>query len=213
MKLLGLTYGLTQAKSTESGIERMVDARRYDQFEGMAKVFDGSFDKRVITRYGCNCPHIGDRPLSDPGKGAPVDPLDRVCLSFKQCTKCAKERFGEECISEFQRYSYSEFKNGYFNDIQCNDDRGSCHRALCECDRMFAQTLSLVDKSTIDTGTFGFESDFDADAMCRWGGGSPKLECCWGGDTPFALYAPEYRQCCEDGSTKPFSQPCKASVY
>ena len=41
MKLLGLTFGLAQAKSTESGIERMVDARRYDQFEAMAKVFDG----------------------------------------------------------------------------------------------------------------------------------------------------------------------------
>ena len=61
----------------------MVDPRRYDQFEAMAKIFDGSFDKRTITRYGCNCPHIGDRPLSDPGKGAPVDPLDRVCLTFK----------------------------------------------------------------------------------------------------------------------------------
>ena len=41
MRLLGLTFGLAQAKSTESGIERMVDARRYDQFEAMAKVFDG----------------------------------------------------------------------------------------------------------------------------------------------------------------------------
>ena len=61
----------------------MVDPRRYDQFEAMAKIFDGAFDKRTITRYGCNCPHIGDRPLSDPGKGAPVDPLDRVCLTFK----------------------------------------------------------------------------------------------------------------------------------
>lgn len=129
-------------------------------------------------------------------------------IEIQQCTKCAKDRFGEECISEFNRYSYSEFKNGYFNDVQCNDDRGSCHRgilrglrqtclswlsALCECDRMFAQTLSLVDKTTIDTDTFGFASDFDADAMCRWGGGSTPLDCCWGGDTPFALYAPEYR--------------------
>ena len=57
--------------------------------------------------------------------------------------------------------------------------------ALCECERIFAQTLSLVEKSTIDTGTFGFESDFDADAMCRWGGGSPKLECCWDGNCTF----------------------------
>ena len=60
-----------------------ISQRRYDQFEAMASRFDRTFDKRVITKYGCNCPHLGDRPLSDPGKGAPVDELDRVCLTFK----------------------------------------------------------------------------------------------------------------------------------
>ena len=68
---------------TKLFLELGIAQRRYDQFESMASAFDRKFDKRVITKYGCNCPHLGDRPLSDPGKGAPVDELDRVCLTFK----------------------------------------------------------------------------------------------------------------------------------
>lgn len=86
------------------GLERGLDIRRYDQFEAMAQVFDPTFDNKIITDYGCNCPALGDRPLSDPGKGAPVDALDKVCQKFKRCTKCAKMEFGEECISEMVSY-------------------------------------------------------------------------------------------------------------
>merc|ERR1712136_448531 len=104
--------------------------RRYDQFESMASAFDRKFDKRVITKYGCNCPHLGDRPLSDPGKGAPVDELDRVCLTFKQCTKCAKQQFGEDCISEFNRYAFSETVKKNKVTVTCEDRKGSCNRGM-----------------------------------------------------------------------------------
>merc|ERR1712176_133377 len=136
--------------------------RRYDQFESMASAFDRKFDKRVITKYGCNCPHLGDRPLSDPGKGTPVDELDRVCLTFKQCTKCAKQRFGEDCISEFKRYVFAEDRNGFSKQASCLDEVGSCNRALCECDKMFAEMLSMADKKSINTAKYGFESEFVA---------------------------------------------------
>jgi hypothetical protein len=109
----------------------------------MAQVFDSQFDNKMITDYGCNCPELGDRPLSDPGRGAPVDDLDKVCQKFKQCTKCAKEEFGEECISEMIRYQFAK------STADCKDKKGSCERALCECDRMFAFDLAGVDKSTV----------------------------------------------------------------
>jgi len=121
-------YSLIGLASAQPGLG--ITERRYDQFEAMAAAFDKDFDKRDITRYGCNCPHLGDRPLSDPGKGAPVDELDRVCLTFKQCTKCAKQRFGEECISEFNRYAYSETAIRNKAVIKCTDEVGSCHRGM-----------------------------------------------------------------------------------
>jgi len=194
-------------------LELGIAQRRYDQFESMASAFDRKFDKRVITKYGCNCPHLGDRPLSDPGKGAPVDELDRVCLTFKQCTKCAKQQFGEDCISEFNRYAFSETVKKNKVTVTCEDRKGSCNRALCECDRMFAETLSMLDKKIPKTAVYGFESDFNADKECRWEGNAVPLQCCWNGESPFHLYNPDFRQCCDDGTTKPYNQMCSASPY
>lgn len=201
------------ALHTQAFPDHGLSGRRYDQFESMARMYDRRFDKRVITKYGCNCPHIGDRPLSDPGKGTPVDELDRVCLTFKQCTKCAKQRFGEDCISEFKRYVYAEDRNGFSRQATCLDEVGSCNRALCECDKMFAEMLSMVDKKSVNTAKYGFESEFVANEECKWDGNSAPLQCCWNGQSPYRLYNPDYRQCCDDGSLKPFFQPCAASVY
>ena len=73
--------------------------------------------------------------MSTMGKGAPLDQLDAVCKAYKECQKCARQRFGETCIGEFVRYGMN-MVNGY---PVCTDDGDSCGRALCECDNKFAQ--------------------------------------------------------------------------
>ena len=83
---------------------------------------------------------LGDRPMSDPGHGPPVDPLDSVCKAYKDCVKCAKMTHGEMCIGEFVKYRYG-YRNG---EAVCKDDAGSCGRSLCECDAMFARTHAPV---------------------------------------------------------------------
>ena len=72
--------------------------------------------------------------MSEMGRGVPMDALDAVCRSYKECQKCARERYGDQCIGEFYAYDYST-NNG--NSV-CNDDADTCNRALCECDRKFA---------------------------------------------------------------------------
>ena len=78
---------------------------------------------------------LGDRPMSTMGKGAPLDELDAVCKAYKECQKCARQRFGEMCIGEFVRYGLNMDNN---NPV-CTDAGDSCGRALCECDKKFAQ--------------------------------------------------------------------------
>ncbi|CBY09052.1 unnamed protein product [Oikopleura dioica] len=174
--------------------------RRYDQFESMAKLFDPDFDKKSITDYGCNCPELGDRPLSDPGKGQPVDELDTVCQKFKQCAKCAKEEFGESCISEMIRYG--------LRGKTCTDSAGTCARALCECDLSFAEALSFVDKES-NQDQYGFVSDFNSDEQCiRQASGGGEKACCWNGESAFKLYNSDSKQCCPNGVPKPFGRPC-----
>ena len=109
--------------------------RRYAQLTEMMTTYNPLFDERKFWTYGCNCLLLGDRPMSDPGHGKPVDELDTVCKAYKDCVKCAKMTHGANCIGEFVTYDYS-----YDNDqAQCNDDADTCGRALCECDLMLAQ--------------------------------------------------------------------------
>ena len=83
--------------------------------------------------------NLGDRPMSTMGKGAPLDQLDAVCKAYKECQKCARQRFGETCIGEFVRYGM-DMVNEY---PVCTDAGDSCGRALCECDKKFAQGKRL----------------------------------------------------------------------
>lgn len=57
----------------------------------MMDYFNDDFDERKYWAYGCNCLILGDRPMSDPGHGLPVDALDSVCKAYKDCVKCAKD--------------------------------------------------------------------------------------------------------------------------
>ena len=77
--------------------------------------------------------------MSTMGKGAPLDELDAVCKAYKECQKCARQRFGEMCIGEFVRYGMN-MVNGY---PVCTDNGDTCGRALCECDKKFAQGKHL----------------------------------------------------------------------
>lgn len=86
--------------------KRPDDDRRYNQLTDMMKFENPDFDERKYWTYGCNCLIIGDRPMTDPGFGPPVDDLDRVCKVYKDCLKCARRQFGDECINEFTRYNF-----------------------------------------------------------------------------------------------------------
>ena len=67
-------------------------SKRYFQLKSMMDYFNDDFDERKYWAYGCNCLILGDRPMSDPGHGLPVDALDSICKAYKDCVKCAKDR-------------------------------------------------------------------------------------------------------------------------
>ena len=49
--------------------------------------------------------------MSEMGKGRPVDALDTVCKAYKDCQRCVRQKFAEQCIGEFVKYKYGE-RNG-----------------------------------------------------------------------------------------------------
>ena len=65
----------------KAGLEE--GSKRYSQLMSMMQNFNPDFDEKKYWAYGCNCLVLGDRPMSDPGHGAPVDSLDTVCKKYK----------------------------------------------------------------------------------------------------------------------------------
>jgi hypothetical protein len=86
--------------------------RRYNQLKAMMTFKNTDFDDLKFWTYGCNCLMLGDRPMSDPGLGPPVDELDKVCKRYKDCLKCAIISHGDDCINEFTRYRFTQKTSG-----------------------------------------------------------------------------------------------------
>ena len=58
--------------------------RRYNQLTTLMKGYWPDYKETQFWGYGCNCLNTNDRPMSSPGKGRPVDNLDRHCAQYKQ---------------------------------------------------------------------------------------------------------------------------------
>ena len=82
----------------------------------------GKFDEREYWAYGCHCFLLGDRAMSEMGKGKPVDALDNKCKNYKDCQKCVREKYGDACIGEFVRYTWKW--DGKKKDFVSNNDDG-----------------------------------------------------------------------------------------
>ena len=67
------SVSVRQARQSD-GIDQ--GPRRYSQLMEQMNYYNNAFDEREYWAYGCHCFFLGDRPMSDMGKGAPVDALD-----------------------------------------------------------------------------------------------------------------------------------------
>ena len=184
-------------------------SKRYSQLVEMMGNYNAAFDERKYWTYGCNCLILGDRPMSDPGHGKPVDELDTVCKAYKDCLKCARLiyffkifmpnywqtgdkirlrwQFGDMCIGEFVKYKFSINKSG---NARCKSDAGSCERALCECDRQFAiDHAAATGVYTDDFHAFWAPNGWDPEGQCMKGGnGQNDPQCCGGNNAPYVSY-------------------------
>ena len=52
-----------------------------------------------------NITFLADRPMSDPGYGLPIDPLDTACKTYRECIWCVNKSFeGGLCQPETVAY-------------------------------------------------------------------------------------------------------------
>ncbi|CAG5110379.1 Oidioi.mRNA.OKI2018_I69.chr2.g4788.t1.cds [Oikopleura dioica] len=142
------------------------------EFESLMTFYNPDFTLENHGQYGCKCQYmITDRPLSaGPAGPVAVDELDYTCQAHKDCYRCAKEKWGDACIPEFNNYFFEVVEN----DIQCTSTVGSCNRALCECDLEFAK--AHVAKIDVYDQKFTLFNGFIAGMTCPNYCGKSKFE-------------------------------------
>jgi len=197
------------------------DTKRYKQLVKMMKIHNSNFDDRKFWAYGCNCLMLNDRPLSDPGLGAPVDALDATCKHYKDCLQCVRDEHGDSCLPEMVKYTWKTV----LNVPTCLNPTNSCDRALCECDKKFAkehaEQKDIYDDKFHLFWSPGLEWDPIAKGSCPKvprpdnnnggkGGNSnhSQIKCCGGEGNPFVHYDARQRMCCDNGKTSDNAVGC-----
>jgi len=178
--------------------------RRYQQLITQMNFYNKDFDPRRYWGYGCNCFHLGDRPMSEGLGNHVVDELDNTCKSYKECLKCATMTYGDTCVPELKRYKFTLSSNS----LQCRNRAGSCERALCECDHMLARThVTASEKWDIQYHTFwgGWDYQQSCEHPKSPGLRSMQKGCCNNQKSTsyFSLYAIDRQECCQDGEVAP----------
>ncbi|CBY41895.1 unnamed protein product [Oikopleura dioica] len=197
--LMGPRDSLDGETDTETESIGFVGARRWNQLLHLMVRFNPEFDEKKYFSYGCNCQFFGDRPMSGPGGGPPMDPLDRTCREYRNCQKCTRMKFGDECRGEFVRYSERQDEQGNF---KCGDEAGTCARAICECDLRFAKNHAEKKESyNEEIHSFYSPSNFDDRVYCPANRGKSNRvadrQCCGGNTKPFLLYDANVKSCCD----------------
>ena len=156
---------LAEANPTADVLPPMAQPRRYRDLDSMIGELNPNFDPRKYWAYGCHCFALDDRPMSGMGKGKPVDELDSLCKRYKDCQKCARRRYGEDCVGETTKYNWERVTSN--EQIKCSDRRDSCQRATCECDRLFALDVDRVkDAFNRDNHIFWSRTGFEPEERC-----------------------------------------------
>lgn len=81
------------------------------QLNKMMEHFNTEFSndgrRHEYFNYGCNCFMEGNwGTISGKGHGAPLDPLDATCFSYKNCLSVVRANYGSNCKPEDVNYSH-----------------------------------------------------------------------------------------------------------
>lgn len=158
------------ALSSDS-MEMMASTRKFKHVAGLIMFKQAVPILGKYVFYGCYCFSDAQYEL-DAGKGRPVDSIDAACKSFHQCYRCVNKDFVQEagqenCDGSSRSYRFKGVVDAVTatKQIVCLNNRGSCKRAICECDKALAEDLSDL------------EFKWDIMNHQRWGGFNKEQQC------------------------------------
>jgi len=193
-------------------LEMLQPLRRLKQLKSLILHLQPEHRFARYCYYGCWCIADKAHDFHNGQAGVPVDPIDSSCKRQYQCYECAKmDHPNRNCDSSITQYHYNlllddtDPNNHWKKSIQCTDpadrnEKFSCRRAMCECDKRLAEDLRThFDEWSVDNHKI--QGNFNADVQCvknpSGGNNEGPIECC--GDYPnrfpFSTQGGN-RQCC-----------------
>lgn len=156
---------------TADSMDMMASTRKFKHVAGLIMFKQAVPILGKYVFYGCYCFSDAQYEL-DAGKGRPVDPIDSACKSFHQCYRCVNKDFVQEagqesCDGTSRSYRFKGVIDAVTGqkEIVCLNKRGTCKRAICECDKALAEDLSTL------------EFKWNIMHHQRWGGFKKEVEC------------------------------------
>lgn len=164
------------------------------------------FENR-ISKYGCHCFPQDTKAAGGPGR--PVDSLDEECWSLSKCHKCVMIEFGGDDIKtnlkDLDRFDHYKWDLLNDNSISCENEKNEAKKALCQCDKHFAERMSNVWDDALPN-SFYWKSNwnernnptFDYDNTCVPSGvGVTADSCCGTGFPNMEPYSSDTKDCCQ----------------
>lgn len=197
------------------------DMTRYDDLESMAVKYwnkqglekEESFNAEQFWQYGCHCWFVGGNAISAHSQGPPLDKLDNKCKAYKNCLKCVRNKHGDACLMETNRYTWKYASKEHR--FVAKNTTGTCKHDLFECDvRFLKDTFSFrtLYDSTYDPMVNEY-FDRTSDDYCPKNGVNRSMmdmirtrdsnhSCCGGDGNPYFFISDSNQQCCKN---KPLS--------
>merc|ERR1712039_20934 len=197
------------AKSPQQGVRRYADLAEISKKHWKKQNLAKEWDERKYWGYGCHCFMVGDRPMSEMGRGAAVDGLDSACRRWKQCQKCVRQKHGDSCIGEIVSYTWKF--SARQQEFQILNPNGSCPKELGECDLQLVKE-QFTNRDYYDSSNNYFYGNFDKDddSNCVKAVGPPvDHECCGGWSMAYTWMATHNRKCCRDPNNQNNQYPAK----
>jgi hypothetical protein len=159
---------------------------------------------KKLINYGCHCFPGGKKSRTVGGKGPAMDEIDGTCRTQYQCHKCVEMDTGCDPDNTPYKAQFKGKKNALVKDVICRDAEDSCGRAMCECDKRFAENLEKIwFNQGAHNGYYWKDRrnarknpTFDYENTCLIPGNSPQPDTCCGNFPDVMPYNAATKDCC-----------------
>lgn len=122
--------------------------------DAVVQQYHGSFTKEAFTamfmQYGCYC---NTRVTGGGAVPGPEDPNDELCNTLYKCYKCINIDYDHEGAYAAEEMVYTAEYNSNEKTINCHDrghlESEECPHNICQCDRLFLNSLLDVYKQCL----------------------------------------------------------------